>query len=69
MTSRFKQCVNGILFKYFNEQCPKYLNEVFDVTLENNFQLRDSFQKLKCPFHKINTGQLAFVIHGSNFSE
>ena len=38
VTYRFKQCVNTIIFKYFNEQCPNYLNEVFDVTVENNFQ-------------------------------
>ena len=55
MTYRFKQCVNTIAFKYFNEQCPNYLNEVFDVAIENNFQLRGSFQKLKCPLHKTNT--------------
>ena len=39
---RFKQCVNAIVFKYFNEQYPNYLNEVFDVAIENNFQLRGS---------------------------
>ena len=59
VTYRFKQCVNAIVFKYFNEQCSNYLNEVFDVAIENNFQLRGSFQKLKCPFRKTNTGQLA----------
>ena len=50
VTCRFKQCVNSIVFKYFNEQCPNYLNEVFDVATESNLQLRSSFQKLKCPF-------------------
>ena len=52
-TYRFKQCVNSMAFKYFNEQCPNYLNEVFDVATESNFQLRSSFQKLKCPFHTL----------------
>ena len=56
MTYRFEQCVNAIVFKYLNEQGPNYLNEVFDVTAENNFQLRDSFQKFKCAFHKTNSG-------------
>ena len=45
VTYRFKQFVNTIVFKYFNEQCPNYLNEAFDI--KNNFQLRGSFQKLK----------------------
>ena len=64
VTYRFKQCVNTIAFKYFNEQCPNYLNEIFDVTIENNFQLRGSFQKLKCAFRKTNTGQfvLSYIV-------
>ena len=33
-------------FKYFKDQCYNYVNEVFDVTTEGNFQLRGSFQKL-----------------------
>ena len=36
-----------------------YLNKVFDVTSENNFQLRSSFQYLKCPFRKTNNCQNA----------
>ena len=67
VTYRFKQSINTIIFKYFNEQCPYYLNEVFDVTVENNFQLRGSFQKLKCPFPKTNTGQLALSYIGPTF--
>ena len=59
MTYRFKKCVNAIAFKYFNEQCLDYLNEVFDAATENNFQLIGSFQKSKCSFHNTNTGQLA----------
>ena len=67
VTYRFKQCVNTIVFKYFNEHGPNYLNEVFDVAVENNFQLRGSFQKLKCPFRKTNTGQLALSYIGPTF--
>ena len=48
---------NLMAFKYFNEQCPSYLNEVFDLAAKSNFQLRSSFQKLKCPFRKTNNGQ------------
>ena len=64
VTYRFKQCVNAIIFKYFNEQCPNYLNEVFDAAIENNFQLRGNFQKLECPFRKTNTSQLALSYIG-----
>ena len=59
VTYRFKQCVNSIIFKYFGEQCPNYINKVFDVVAESNYQLRGSFQKLKCPFRETNTGQIA----------
>ena len=31
VTYRFKQCVNAIAFKYFNEQYPNYLNKVFSI--------------------------------------
>ena len=64
MTYRFKQCVISIVSKYFNEQCRNDLNEVFDVATENNFQLINSFQKLKCPFRKTNNGQYALSYFG-----
>ena len=67
VTYRCKQFVNAIVFKYFNQQCPNYLSEAFDVAIENNFQLRGSFQKLKCPFRKTNTGQLALSNIGPTF--
>ena len=62
-TSTFPNSKN-LLYTYL---CPNYLNEVFDVAIENNFQLRGSFQKLKCPFRKTNTGQLALSYIGPTF--
>ena len=38
-TCRFKHCVNAMFFKYFSGQGPNYMNKVFDVAVENNFQL------------------------------
>ena len=67
VTYRSKQCVNAIVFKYFNERSPNYLNEVLDVAIENNFQLRGSFQKLKRPFRKTNTGLLPLSYIGATF--
>ena len=67
VTCKFKQCVISIVFKYINRQCPNYLNEVFDVATESNFQLRNSFQKLKCPFRKTNNGQHALSDIGPTF--
>ena len=67
VTYRFKHYVNAIVFKYFSEKCPNYLNEVFDVAIENNFQSRCSFQKLKYPFCTANPGQLALSDIGPTF--
>ena len=67
MTYRFKQCVISVAFKYFIEQCTNCLNEVFGAATESNFQLRNSFQKLKCPFRKTNNGQYALSYIGPTF--
>ena len=60
-------CQLHCFFKYFNDQCPNYQNKVFDITAENNFQLRGSFQILKCPFRKTNYGQFALSYIGRIF--
>ena len=64
VTERFNQCINSIVFKYVNNQCPNYLNEVFQTAPENNIQTRGSFLKLKCPFRKTNAGQMALSYIG-----
>ena len=67
MTYKFTQCVNSIVFKYFNEHCPNYLSKVSNVTAERNIQLIGSFQPLKYPFRKTNSGQFAFSYIGRTF--
>ena len=67
VTYRFKQYINSMVFKYFNEQCPNYVNEVFDDATESNLQFRGSFQKLKCPFWKTNNDQYALSYIGPIF--
>ena len=64
MTERFNQCINSIVFKYVDSQCPNYLNEVFPIAPENNIQTRGSFLKLKCLFRKTNAGQMALSYIG-----
>ena len=64
VTERFSQCINSIVFKYVNNQCPNYLYEVFQTAPENNIQNRGSFLKLKCPFHKTDAGQMALTCIG-----
>ena len=50
-------CVNSFSFKYFDNQCPYYLNEAFMKAPESSSSLRNSYQKFQQPFHKTNTGQ------------
>ena len=61
---RYNQCVNSIAFKYFDNQSPHYLNEVFMKAPESSSLLRNSYQKLQQPFCKTNTGQNALSFIG-----
>ena len=61
---RYNQCINSIAFKYFDSQCPHYLNEVFMKAPESSSSLRNSYQKLQQAFHKTNTGQNALSFIG-----
>ena len=56
---RYNQCINSIAFKYFDNQCPHYLNEVFMKEPESSSSTRNSYRKLQQPFSKTNTGQNA----------
>ena len=64
VTEIFNQCINSIVFKYVNNQCPNYVNEVFQTAPNNNIQTRRSILKLKFPFRKTNAGQMAFSYIG-----
>ena len=39
---RYNQCVNSVVFKYFDNQCPHYLNEVFMKAPESRSSLRNA---------------------------
>ena len=53
---RYSQCINSIAFKYVDNQCVHYLNDVFVKAPESS-----SSQQ---PFHKINTGHNALYFIG-----
>ena len=61
---RFNQCINCTAFKYFDNQCPHYLNEVFMKAPKSSSSLRNSYQKLRQPFRKTNTGQHVLSLIG-----
>ena len=60
----YNQCVNSMVFKYFDNQYPHYLNEIFMKAPESSSSLRNSYQKLQQPFRKTNTGQNALSFIG-----
>ena len=63
---RYNQCVNLIAFKYFDNQCPHYLNEVFmKAPASSNSSLRNSYQKLQQPSRKtlVKMPYLSLVRH------
>ena len=43
VTERFNQCINSIAFKYVNNQCPNYLNEVSKHFRKIIFKLEEVF--------------------------
>ena len=51
---RVHQCINAITFKFGNNSCPRYLNEVYEYAPQCSIESRSNFAKLKVPFRKIN---------------
>ena len=39
----YNQSINLIAFDYFTNQCPSYLNEVFELACLNNLRTRNSY--------------------------
>ena len=64
LTINWLNCVNSIVFKYFDNQCPHYLNVDFMKAPEFSLSLRNSYQKLEQPFRKISAGQNALSFIG-----
>ena len=56
MTERFSQLINSIVLKYINDQCPNYLNEVFQT-------IYGKFSKIKMPFPQNQCRSNAVVLH------
>ena len=61
---KYDQCVNSIPFKYFDNQCHHYLNEVFMKAQESSSSLRNSYEKLQQPFRKTNRSK-CLIFHRS----
>ena len=51
------QRINAITFKFVNNACPHYLNEVYEYAHQCRIESRSNFAKLKVPFREINMAQ------------
>ena len=56
-TERVHQYINAIIFKFAYNNCPIYLNGIFEFAPHCRIDTGNSFAKLKHPFRKTNTGQ------------
>ena len=60
---RYNQCVNSIVFKCFDNQCPQW-NEAFIIAQESSLSLRNNHQKPKQPFCKFSICQKTLSFTG-----
>ena len=61
ITERYNQCVISIALKYFDNQCPNYLNEVFIKAAKSSSSLRNTFQKPQHPLRKTTLIQMSYL--------
>ena len=57
VTDRFDQCVSASVFKYFNNDSPVYMAEIYKPVTRNSIGTRNSFLKLNKPSRKTKQGQ------------
>ena len=60
------QCLNAITFKFVNNACPYYLNEVYEDAPRCRIESRCNFPKLRISFWKTNMGQKGLSYIGTS---
>ena len=63
---RYLQFIVSDIFKFQNDQCPDYFNEIFCPVGENGVITRSSNKKLKLPFRKTKLGIQSLSYVGPN---
>ena len=64
INQKFEQCVTSIVFKFVQNKCLAYMNEVFRPAENIRINTRNSYLKLRHPFRKNSTGQNGFSYIG-----
>ena len=57
INQQFKQCGTFTVFKFVQNKCPAYMNEVFRSTEKVRINTGNSYLKLSHPFRNTSTGQ------------
>ena len=57
INDRFQQCLSVSAFKFFNNECPTYMSDIFLPVTNRRVSTRNSFLKLDQPFRKTTQGQ------------
>ena len=57
INDRFEQSLSVSVFKFFNNQCPAYMSDVFKLVGNSRVSTRSSFLRLNQPFRKPTQGQ------------
>ena len=55
--TRVHQCINAITFKFVNNACSHYLNEIYDYVPQCRIESKSNFAKLKVSFQKTKIRQ------------
>ena len=61
---RYLQFIVSDIFKFYNNQCPDYFNEVFCPVDDNGVATRCCNKKLKLPFRKSKLGMQSLLYAG-----
>ena len=61
---RFKQCVTSTIFKFVQNKCPAYMNEVSRLAENIRINTRNSYLKLSYPFRETSTEQNGLFYNG-----
>ena len=61
---RVYQCINAMIFKFVNKNCPFYLYEIFDFAPHSRIDTINSFANLKLPSRKTKRGQKTLLYIG-----
>jgi len=54
---RFRQCLSTNAFKFFEDKCPLYMKDIFDISCINRISTRNSAKKLNQPLRRTNYGK------------